>query len=401
MPRTRSLAGGLLAILLAQLCLVLAGFGSWYVARRFFRPHYEAAEQRVLARWLRPEYLGDGGPASELLLCYPMGLASDRSGQLLISDRGRDRRGRVVWRIDSNGIAHIVAGTGLRGEATGDRALEMDFDRPESIAVAADGSFFLSDGYSQAVYRIRPDGSAVRFAGTGSPGYSGDGGKASEAQLSRPADLRIDGAGNLFISDVANHCVRKVDQAGVITTVAGTGEPGFSADGTLAVDAKLDTPWGIGLDLQDRLLIGDGGNQRVRRVDGDGRLATIAGSGRRGYDGDGGPALQASLNYPEALYVDPGGRLFISDEWNNAVRMVDAQGIITTVIGTGFPGRAAIGGVAHGSPVDDPESVVYTPEGLIVADGNNGRVIRISREGIIELVAGRGETAPCAPWSRW
>jgi sugar lactone lactonase YvrE len=395
--RDRPLAVILLALIAAQVALAVAVVGAWYAARRFLPQQYDAAEQLALSRWLSPDYLGDGRPASLLLLCYPMGLAIDRSGDLLISDRGRDRRGRVLWRIDSAGIAHIVAGTGRRGAATADRALELDLDRPEGIAVAPDGAIFLSDGWNHAVYRIHPDGSVDRYAGTGMPGFSGDGGDASAAMLFRPADLRLDAKGNLFISDVHNHRVRVVDPSGRITTVAGTGEPGFSPDGTLAVEAKLDTPWGIGLDREDRLLIGDARNQRVRRVDDDGRLVTLAGSGRRGFAGDGGPATEASLNYPEGLYVDPSGRLFIGDEWNNAVRVVDTNGIISTVIGTGFPGRAFIGGVARVSPVDDPENVIATADGLIVSDGNNGRVIRISREGIIESVAGRGETAPCAP----
>ncbi len=286
--------------------------------------------QLVWAPWLGPAHLGDGQPATELLLCYPMGLAIDRAGELLISDRGRGRRGSVE-----------------------------------------------------------------RVVGTGDAGFSGDGGIASEAQLFRPADIRLDGNGNLFIADVRNHRVRKVDPSGRIFTIAGTGERGFSPDGTLAAKAQLDTPWGLGLDREDRLLIADGGNHRVRRVETDGRLVTLAGNGRQGFDGDGGPATDASLNFPEGLFVDTEGRLFIGDEWNNAVRMVGANGIISTVIGTGFPGRAQIGGVAHLSPVDDPENVLFTPDGLILSDGNNGRIIRVSRDGIIHLVAGRGETAPC------
>jgi sugar lactone lactonase YvrE len=354
-----------------------------------------AVEQILLARWLRPAYLGDGRPASQLLLCYPMGLAINQAGELLISDRGRERRGRVVWRIDSQGIAHIVAGTGRRGRATEKSALKLNLEKPEGLAVAADGSVFVSDGFNHSVYRIAPDGAVQRIAGTGSPGFSGDGGLASHALLFRPADIRMDKAGNLFIADVRNHRVRKVDPSGRITTVAGTGEPGFSPDGTPADRAQLDTPWGLGLDLHDRLLIADGANHRVRRVEDDGRLVTLAGTGRQGFDGDGGLATKASLNFPEGLFVDRRGRLFIGDEWNNAVRVVDTDGIISTVIGTGFPGRAWIGGVARRSPVDDPENIVVTTDGVVISDGNNGRVIRIADDGIIHLVAGRGETAAC------
>jgi sugar lactone lactonase YvrE len=303
----------------------------------------------------------------------------------------------VVWRIDARGIAHVIVGSGGIGDGTERSALDLRLQRPEGLAVARDGSLFLSDGYLHVVFRIAPDGRVERFAGTGEAGDSGDDGPASGAQLFRPADLRLDRDGNLFIADVRNHRVRRVDPSGRISTVAGTGVQGFSPDGTPATEARLDMPWGIGLDLEQRLLIGDGGNHRVRRVESDGRLVTLAGNGRQGYAGDGGPATEARLNFPEGLFVDPHGTLFIGDEWNNAVRMVDARGIISTVMGTGFPGRAQLGGTAHVSPLDDPENVLSTPEGLIVSDGNNGRVIRISREGIVELVAGMGTTESCSP----
>jgi len=134
----------------------------------------------------------------------------------------------------------------------------------------------------------------------------------------------------------------------------------------------------------------------VRRVEEDGRLVTLAGRGKPEFDGDGGPATQAGLDSPEGLFVDPRGRMFIGDEWNNSVRMVDERGIISTVMGTGHTGTAQLGGVARVSPLDDPENVLYTPEGLIISDGNNGRVIRVTENGMVELLAGRGTTEPCS-----
>jgi sugar lactone lactonase YvrE len=302
-----------------------------------------------------------------------------------------------VWRIDATGVARLVAGSGLIGDASEGTAFKMSFDRPEALAVAPDGAVFLSDGFNHAVFRLAPDGEVERVAGTGEAGYAGDGGPGANARLYRPADLRLDRSGNLYIADVRNHRVRRLDPAGRITTVAGTGEQGFSPDGTVATEARLDTPWGLGLDLEDRLLIGDAGNQRVRRIDHDGRLVTLAGNGTQGYAGDGGPALAASLNYPEALAMDQHGRLYIGDEWNNAIRVIDTNGVISTIMGTGFPGRAELGGVARLSPVDDPENVLVMPDGLVIADGNNGRVIRIGNDGIVYRVAGRSETSPCFP----
>ena len=380
-----------LSILAAMLVAALASV--WMM----FPTHWRvvAAEQKLLSPWLGPAYLGDGGPAADLLLCYPKGLAVESSGELLISDRGRGRRGRVVWRIDRDGMAHIVAGTGISGAATESLAVELNLDRPEGLAVAGDGSIFLSDGYNHSVYRIDSDGTVERVAGTGTQGYSGDGGKATEAQLFRPGEIRIDSGGNLLIADVRNHRVRRVDSSGRITTVAGTGEQGFSSNGTLAINAEFDTPWALGLDRQDRVLIADSANHVVRRIQEDGTLVTIAGTGTQGYSGDGGPATAANLNYPEALFVDTQGRLFIADAWNNVIRVVDVSGSIVTVAGTGSPGRASSGDVAASSPLDDPGNVVADADGFVFSDGDNGRVMRVTNEGIVQLVAGRGEPESC------
>lgn len=386
----------LLAALAAGIACLAVLRSAWWVVPVAWRV---GVEQLVFRPWLAPAHLGDGGPAADLLLCYPMGLALDAAGDLLVSDRGRDRRGRVVWRIDAEGTARLVAGTGRIGPAREDAARALTLRKPESLAVAPDGTLFLSDGLNHVVLRIAPGGRVTRHAGTGVPGHAGDGGPAADAQLARPADIRLDRQGNLYVADVWNHRVRRVDAAGTITTVAGTGERGFSPDGTPAAQARLDTPWGIAIDGEDRLLVADGGNHRVRRVDADGRLVTIAGSGEPGFDGDGGPATAARLNFPEGLFLAADGALLVGDELNNAVRRVDPAGVITTLMGTGFPGRAQVGGVARASPLDDPESVLDTPAGVLVADGNNGRVLRIAPNGLVELVAGRSETAPCTP--RW
>lgn len=380
----------------ALLALVTVGFllsrneGHWRVM---------AAEQWLLTPWLDPDYMGDGGSALELLLCHPMGLAMDQRGELLISDRGRGRRGRLVWRVSADGTASVVAGTGKRGGASTGSALQSNFERPEGLAVAADGSILLSDGFNHAVYRIRQDGYLEYFAGTGMPGFSGDGALATEANLHRPADIRIDSDGNVFVADVRNHRIRKIDTEGRIWTVAGTGEQGFSEDGTLATEARLDTPWGIAIDHLGRLIIADSANHRVRRVEHDGRLTTIAGSGTQGFSGDGGAAVEASLNYPEGLTFAANGSFYVGDEFNHSVRYVDASGNISTVVGTGAPGMAPDGRPAHEAPLNEPQGILAVGDDLVVADGRNGRVLRISTSNSVSVIAGRGDIQSCA--DRW
>lgn len=366
-----------------------------------FRDHWRVAaiEQWLLTPWLTPEYMGSGEAAVELLLCYPMGLAMDRDGSLLISDRGRNRRGRIIWRVASDGIAQPVAGTGRRGAAAAGAALEADFERPEGLVAMPDGSILISDGLNHTVYRVDSSGDIEPFAGTGVPGFSGDGGLATEAFLHRPADIRSDNNGNVFIADVRNHRIRMVDSTGRISTVAGVGKRGFSGDGTLAIEARLDTPWGIAVDSRNRLIIADSANHRVRRVEADGTLTTIAGSGNQGYDGDGGSAREASLNFPEGLAVSDDGSLYIGDEFNHSVRLVDPAGLIWTVVGTGAAGRGSSGQQAYGAPLNDPQGVLLTPDGLAIADGNNGRVVTVSESGLLTVTAGRGETQACT--DRW
>jgi len=296
-------------------------------------------------------------------------------------------------------MAHVFAGSGLSGSATEERAAQLKLNRPESLATTSDGSVLLLDGYNHSVLRIAPDGAVKRVAGTGTPGFSGDDGQAPQAQLFRPADIRLDSRGNLYISEVRNHRIRKVDPSGRITTVAGTGEQGFSADGTPARSARIDTPWALELDLRERVLIAESANHVVRRIEDDGTLVTIAGSLVPGYSGDGGPATAARLNHPEGLFVDKKGRLFIADSFNHVVRVVDTDGTISTVVGTGHAGQGPIGGAALRTALNDPEDLVVDPGGLVVSDGNNGRVIRVSGDGTVQLVAGRGETMPCmSPW---
>ena len=349
----------------------------------------------VLTNSLGPAYLGSGGSSLSTALCSPMGLAEDSRGRLYVSDRG-DGLGRVVWRIEEDGTARVIAGSGRAGNPPPGPADIVSLHRPDAIEIGPSGGLYVVDGYQHSVYFVDDEGQMSVVAGTGEAGYSGDGGPATRAQLSRPGDIRTDRFGGVYISDVRNHSVRYVDAEGIISTVVGTGVAGLSSDGINAHEASLNSPWGIALDRAGRLVISDSENNRVRRVRADGSLETLAGNGVRGYSGDGGPARRASLDSPQALFVDDRNRVFIVDEHNHAVRMVDENGIISTVIGNGAPGRARPGTLASDAALNDPESILINSEGeLIIADGNNFRVLKVEGSGVVSPVLGDGDPLRC------
>ncbi len=208
--------------------------------------------------------------------------------------------------------------------------------------------------------------------------------------LDTPHDVRLDSQGNLYIADVYNHRIRKVDRNGMITTVAGSGVAGFSGDGGLATEARLNTPWGLLIDREDNLLIADSENHRIRKVGRDGTITTLAGSGERGYDGDGGPAQSAKFDTPQALALDVNGRLYIGDEHNHAIRIVEPDGSIRTLIGGRGPGFSGDGLAVLHAQVNDPESLWIRPDGsVLVTDRGNARVRLVSPSGIISTWAGR------------
>lgn len=344
---------------------------------------------------LTPAQLGEGGAATDLYLFDPMGIVTGPDGDLYLSDRGRGNQGRVIWRIDQHGMVHHVAGSGSRGRAReGQLAVEADLGSPEGLVFGSDGRLHFVDTRTHRVFRIESNGRLSIVAGVGTKGSGGDGGSADQASLRNPVEAKFDSAGNLFIADVFNHRIRRVDTAGIIETFAGTGETGYGGDGGPAVEAQLWDPWGIVINpLTGRLLIGDGRNHRIREVDETGRIRTIVGTGELGYSGDGGPARAARLDTPQSLGFDCAGRLYIGDEHNHVIRVVDTEGVIRTLLGTGISGfqRTIEGRVGTSVQLNDPEGFLVRCDGsLVVADGDNGRVIELDSAGTVRAVIGRG-----------
>lgn len=330
---------------------------------------------------------GHAGPVSDIWLLDPAGIAEDSIGNVYISDRVG-----VIWKITPNGMAHVIAGTGRHGRARpGQYAVDANLGEPQALAIDGQDRLYIADSVNNVILRIGTDGRLERVAGDGRLGYRGDGGPAIDASLYSPFDIRIGPGSDLYIADVRNNRIRRVTQTGVITTVAGTGLPGYSGDAGPANAAALRAPFGIALDARGHIYIADSGNNVVRTVDADDNITTIAGSGQRGYDGDNGPAVDAWMNSPQFLLVDDAGKIFVADEHNHAIRVISAEGTISTLLG----------GVTNASPenlpsrccqaqLDDPEAMLLRADGsLLVVDSGNARVVRLDPDGTVGNFAGR------------
>jgi uncharacterized protein (TIGR03437 family) len=237
-------------------------------------------------------------------------------------------------------------------------------------------------------------GSIQTIAGTGSASFSGDGGPANLATLNVAVDVSADRAGNLFIADQFNHRIRKIATNGVISTVAGTGAPGYSGDGGPAVNAQINTPTGICADAAGNLYIADVGNQRIRKVDASGIITTLAGNGSKGYGGDGGPATSAGFYNAVRIAVDPSGNVLVADQSDHRIRRITPAGIISTLAGNGAgtPAAGAFsgdGGPATGASLNNPTAVTVDAAGVVyLSDQFNHRIRKVALDGTITTVAG-------------
>jgi len=285
-----------------------------------------------------------------------------------------------------------VAGTGLgRYGGTDKPAVLTSLYYPLDVAVDAEGNFYIADRINHRVRKVDTSGFLTDFAGNGINGYSGDGGLAVEASLSEVYSIAVCNDGEIFLADTNNSRIRKVDKAGIISTIAGTGEHGFSGDNGPAIMAMIRGPKGIACDDQGNLYIADSSNHRIRKVDPAGIITTIAGNDNYGFSGDNGPAVHASLWHPWGLTVHEGGILYFVDKANHRVRKVDAQGIITTVAGTGAQGYNGDGIPAEQAQLHTPCDVALDRAGnLYISEEQNHRIRRIAKDGMITTVAGNG-----------
>lgn len=334
-------------------------------------------------------FAGDGAPATGATLALPRRVTLDNKGNLLIADVGNHR----VRLVDaSTGLISTVAGSGLRGYG-GDHgpAIEAGLFRPTDVAVNAAGQVFIADQENHRIRRVDCNGVITTVAGNGSKGFSGDHGPATSAALSSPTAIALDAQANLFIVDRDNHRIRRVAaDSGEITTVAGNGDFGFSGDGGPAVSASLTFPRGIAVGPDGSLYLADVGNNRIRKVDvSSGVISTVAGNGEKNSKGDGGPAVQASLAFPISIAVDEAGDIYIADRFNHRIRRVDAaSGVIRTIAGTGACGFGGDRGPAAEATLAFPNGVAVDGFGrVLIADLQNHRIrcVETAAQGLMEL----------------
>jgi sugar lactone lactonase YvrE len=321
-------------------------------------------------------FSGDGGPATSAHLNYPKGMAVDGQGNVYIADT----RNLRVRKVSLDGRITTIAGNGRYGSSgDGGPATSAQLYYPVWLAVDGQGNVYIADARDEDlithVRKVSPGGTITTFAGTGARGFSGDGGPATSAQLESPGGLAVDRKGNVYIADGSR--VRKVDPGGTITTFAGTGRWGFSGDGGPATSAQLKSPKGVAVDGKGNVYIADSNNLRVRKVDPGGTITTFAGTGSRGFSGDGGPATSAQLNYPWGLAVDGKGNVYIADG-SSRVRKVSVGGTITTFAGTGIRGSSGDGGLATSAQLNYPSGLAVDRQGNVyIADAYNHRVRKV------------------------
>jgi sugar lactone lactonase YvrE len=334
-----------------------------------------AAERMVLVA---------GGTATDgaVQLREPYALDFDRAGNLYIAEMSKGQR---IHRLTPGGTLAVVAGTGAKG-ATGDGgpALQAAFDGMHSLVVAPDGALLAADTWNCRVRRVDLRADVVStFAGTGEKGFGGDGGPASAARFAGIYSVALDPGGRtLYMADLHNLRVRAMDlKTGIVTTRAGNGQKGVPPDGAAAVSAPLLDPRAVAADGEGNVYILERGGHALRVVDRAGRIRTIVNrSGKKGATGDGGPALDATMNGPKHLCMDRDGGVLIADAENHIVRKyTPAAGRIVRIAGCGRKGTAGVGGPPLDAELNRPHGVCVGPDGSIyIADSYNDRVLRIA-----------------------
>jgi sugar lactone lactonase YvrE len=336
------------------------------------------------------QYIGDGTPATIFSLAHPEGIYVDNVLNVYVADNYNQR----IRKITPGGTISTLLGNGTTGyTGDGGPASAATMNKPNGIVLDTAGNMFITEWYNSVVRRVDAvTGIITTVAGNGTSGYGGDGSSATSAQLGTPGGACLDRDNNIYIPDYANHRIRKVSAAtGIITTIAGTGTNGYSGDGGPATAATLSYPVSICRDLWGNILWAEYGNNVVRKLNlTTGTISTIAGTGVNGYSGDNGPATAAKLGQPNGVFADGAGVIYISEDGNNVIRAVNTAGIIKTIVGTGAYAYTGDGGPAKAATIYNPYGVFVDVIGnLYIADAGNSVIRKVTNPmGVAGQIAG-------------
>ena len=323
-------------------------------------------------------YSGDGGQAINAELNAPYGIAIDALKNVYIADG----HNHVIRKVDTSGIITTIAGIDSLGfSGDGGIATLAKLSNPTSVAIDSFGNLYIADTDNCRIRRVSTTGIITTVVGNGTFGYAGDGGQAAAAEIHYPRGLTFDTHGNLYFADSYNHVIRKVDTAGIITTIAGMstvwGAP--YGEGGLATNAALNYPTGVAVDVIGNVYIIDMGQNRIHKVDTNGIINFFAGNGVNLYSGDGGPADSAGIQNPNGIAFDASGNLYIADTQNHRVRVINTSGIINTFAGNGIGGFSGDGGLATNAELHTPYGVATDAFGNVyIADTENNRIRKVS-----------------------
>jgi uncharacterized protein (TIGR03437 family) len=317
-------------------------------------------------------YAGDDAAAKDAQLNFPMSIARASNGTLYIADTFNQR----IRTVQTDGVIRTAVGTGVFGfSGDGAAATAALISSPYGVALDTSGNLYFSDSRNNMIRKVGSNGTISRLAGTGVNGFGGDGGNALDAWMALPTALVVDPSGNVIFSDTLNNRVRKITPDGKIFGVAGTGQPNSNGDGHPATDAAVYAPEGLALDSAGNLYIAETFGHKIRKVAPDGTISTVAGTGLPGFQGDGGAAVQAQLNYPRGVYVDASGAVYIADTLNNRIRVVTENQVIRTIAGTGRFGDAPDNIPALYADLRNPRAIVPNGSGgFYLLDTDNSRI---------------------------